>query len=161
MSWLELVDAKIAERRATLKYTVGHNVGRLPTTLEQDLDLTVDLGTGAVTGALHITDLTADSLDGAREKLAVWCERLAYALRAVQRKNHDLPIFERKPVVLEELPLWLQREYRILVTMYKEAQNEEDRENIRAYLKGHPMNYVSDLVELAQAEADNAKESRA
>ncbi|MBU9200156.1 hypothetical protein KTD31_01895 [Burkholderia multivorans] len=161
MSWLELVDAKFADHKATLKYTVGHNVGRLPTTLEQDLDLTLDVATGKVTGALHLTDLTADSLDAAREKMAVWCERMAYALRAVQRKNHDLPIFERKSVVLEELPLWLQREYRILVSMYEEAQTDEDQENIRAYLKDHPINYVSDLVESAQVEAENAKESRA
>lgn len=157
---LEMTGFNLKDGHAELTYNVRHNVGRLRTTLEQTLALQVDIATGKVRGALHVTDLEADSIDAARTKLAVWCDRLAAALRAPQRKPGDLPIFERRPFDLASKPLWLQQEYARLVHAYATADTDEDLAAIKLWLADHPMNLVSDMVEFAQCAADRLKEDR-
>jgi hypothetical protein len=157
---LVLKSCNIEDGNAALTYTVRHNVGRLRTTLEQDLDLRVDIDTGKVHGALHVTELEADSIDGAREKLAFWCERLAAALRGTVRKAGDLPLYERRRFDLASQPLWLQQEYARLVQAYASAQTDEDRDAIKLWLQDHPMNLVSDMVDSARCEADRFQENK-
>ncbi|KVP17120.1 hypothetical protein [Burkholderia ubonensis] len=159
---LDLTDVRLNERTVSLVYNVRHNVGRLRTTLEQDFKLEVDLHTGKVKGALYMTDLEADSLEGAREKMAVWCDRMAAALRAARRQSGDvpLPLYERQSFDLASQPLWLQQEYARLVEAYVNAKTEEDHEAIKRWLMGHPMNLVGDMVESAQCEAERIQESQ-
>jgi hypothetical protein len=156
---LELTGIALKDGQAHVTYNVRHNVGRLRTTLEQTLELRVDVATGKVRGALHITDLETENVEGAREKLAVWCERLAAALRGVVRMEGDLPLYERKPFNLASQPLWLQQEFARLVQTYVDAQTDEDRAAIKLWLKDHPMNLVSDMVEVAQCEAERLREN--
>ena len=157
---LELIDMQMNEGQVSLVYNVRHNVGRLRTTLEQVLQLQVNPRTGKVTtAAMHVTDLAADSVDDARLLMAVWCERLAAALRGASRKEGELPLFETRAFNLDNQPLWLQQEYMRLVQQHVSAKTEEDRETIREWLRGHPMNLVSDMVETAECEAENIKEA--
>jgi len=157
---LELTGFSLQDGKAVLAYTVRHNVGRLRTTLEQTLELRIDVETGKVNGVMHVTDLETDSIDNAREKLATWCERLAAALRSARRKPGDLPLYERRPFNLADHPLWLQQEYARLVQAYATAQTEDDRAAIKLWLKDHPMNFVSDMVEFAQCEAERLAENQ-
>lgn len=157
---LELTGLSLADGKALLAYNVRHNVGRLRTTLEQTLELRVDVATGKVTGVMHVTDLEADSVEAARVKLAFWCERLAAALRAPRPKDGDLPLYERRSFKLADQPLWLQQEFSRLVQAYVAAKTEDDLAAIKFWLKDHPMNLVSDMVEFAQCEAERLKENR-
>ena len=157
---LELKDLRLGERTASVVYNVIHNVGRLRTTLEQDFKLEVDLHSGKVKGALHLTDFQADNLEAAREKMAVWCDRMAAGLRAAKRKEGDLPLYERPSFELASQPLWLQQEYARLVEAYVSAKTEDDHEAIRRWLEGHPMNLVGDMVESAQCEAEQIQENQ-
>lgn len=155
---LELKDLRLGESTATVVYNVIHNVGRLRTMVEQDFKLEIDLHSGKVKGALHLTDFEADNLEAAREQMAVWCERMAAGLRAAKRKVGDLPLYERTSFELESQPLWLQQEYARLVEAYMKASTDEDRAAITQWLDGHPMNYISDMVESAQYEAERRVE---
>jgi hypothetical protein len=157
---LELMGCSLKDGQAELTYNVRHNVGRLRTTLEQTLVLKVDVETGKVRGVMHVTDLETDSVDAAREKLATWCERLAAALRAPQRKAGDLPLYERRAFNLADQPLWLQQEFARLVQAYATAETDVDRAAIKLWLSGHPMNLVSDMVEFAQCEAERLRENQ-
>lgn len=156
---LELTEMSLKDGQAHLTYNVRHNVGRLRTTLEQTLELRVDVATGKVRGAMHITDLETDSVDGARDKLATWCERLAAALRGAERKPGELPLYERRPFDLASQPVWLQQEFARLVQAYATAETDADKENIKLWLKDHPMNLVSDMVEVAQCQAERLREA--
>jgi hypothetical protein len=156
---LELKDLKYDEDRVTLTYNVTHSGGRIGTILEQDLKLTVDTRTGKVAGDLHLTELSVDSIEAAREKMAVWCERMAIALRHVKRKSGDLPLYQRASFEADELPLWMRQEYERLVRAYLNAKTEEDHEAIRTWLKDHPMSLVGDLVEVARCQAERMQES--
>lgn len=156
---LELTDMSLKDGQAHLVYNVRHNVGRLRTTLEQTLELRVDVATGKVRGAMHITDLQTDSIESARDKLASWCERLAAALRGAERKPGELPLYERKSFNLASQPLWLQQEFARLVQAYATAETQEDKDAIKLWLKDHPMNLVSDMVEVAQCEAERLREN--
>ncbi|KVP75288.1 hypothetical protein WJ96_05895 [Burkholderia ubonensis] len=156
---LELKDIRLDAQNVSLVYNVRHNVGRLRTTLKQDLKLQVDVNTGKVTGALHLTELEADSLEGAREKMAIWCDRMAAALRATRRKDGELPLYERRSFDLADHPLWLQQEYARLVEAYVNARTEEDHEAIKLWLKDHPMTLVSDMVESAECVAERIRET--
>lgn len=155
---LKLTGFSLKDSQARVTYTVRHNVGRLRTSLEQQLELRVDLSTGKVQGALHVTDLEADNIEAAREKLAVWCDRLAAALRAAERTPGDLPLYERRPFDLSNQPLWLQQEFGRLVQAYATAEIDDDRDAIKLWLKDHPMNLVSDMVEFAQCAAERLNE---
>jgi len=156
---LELTDMRMDAGLVSLSYNVRHNVGRLRTTLEQVMQLQVDPRTGKViAGAMHIMDLSGDNVDDARLKMAVWCERLAAALRGTERKVGELPLFEGRRFKLEEQPLWLQQEYNRLVQLHVSAQTDDDHEAIKLWLRGHPMNLISDMVESAECEADRIKE---
>lgn len=141
------------ERYVSLVYTVQHNTGSCSTVLEQDLELNLDTLTGRVTGAMHLTDLSVDSLEAAREKMAVWCDRLAAALRSATRKPGDIPIYERKPFDLASQPLWLQQEYNRLVDAHVNAKTEADQAAIEAWLAGHPMTLVRGMIESAECAA--------
>jgi hypothetical protein len=155
---LELKDLKYDENRVTVTYNVVHSGGRTSTILEQDFKLTVDTQTGKVEGELHLTEMKVDSIEAAREKMAVWCERMAIALRRVERKSGDLPLYQRTSFEPEELPLWMQQEYERLVQAYVNAKTEEDHEAIRTWLKDHPMSLVGDLVEVAKCQAERRQE---
>jgi hypothetical protein len=156
---LELKDLKYAENRVSLTYNIVHSVGRLRTMLEQDLTLHVSTDTGKVTGEFHLTKLNADSVEAAREKMAVWCDRMAVALRSARRKSGDLPLYERSSFDIENHPLWLRQEYARLVQAYVAAKTEEDHEAINAWLKDHPMNLVGDLVEAARCAAERIQQN--
>jgi hypothetical protein len=73
-------------------HTEGYN-----TKLTQELDVTICERTGKVTGAFHITELEAASVPEALAKLAVWCERMAIALREPMRITASVPVFEPEP----------------------------------------------------------------
>lgn len=93
-----MLDLKLMEKtekgmRAV--YEVRHNTSEFKTTLTQDLHLTVCPATGAVTGELIIKELAAASLDEAFERLALWCERLAAALREPRKVTASIPVFEK------------------------------------------------------------------
>lgn len=75
-------------------YEVVHSDG-FKTTLTQDLDLTICEQTGKVTGEFHITKLEAASMPEALAKLAVWCDRMAMALREPMKVTASVPIFEQ------------------------------------------------------------------
>lgn len=150
---LELTRLALSERgEANLAYTVRHNVGRLRTTLEQTLELAVDSRTGKVTGALHLTELEADSIEAARERMAVWCDRMAAALRGAERRQGDLPLYDRRSFVLSEQPRWLQDAFNHLLERKLAATTEEDEAAIEAWLDGHPMVLIPGMLDAVEAE---------
>lgn len=156
---LELTEFSLKDGQARVTYNVRHNVGRLKTTLEQTLELRVDLATGKVRGSLHVTDLEAANIEGAREKLAVWCDRLAAALRGAERKVGDLPVYERRSFNVANQPLWLQQEFARLVQAYATAKTDEDHAAINLWLQDHPMNLVGDMVEVARHQGETLREN--
>lgn len=156
---LELTRLSLGERgQFNVAYNVRHNVGRLRTTLEQPLELVVDTQTGKVSGAFHLTDLEVGSIDEAREKMAVWCDRMAAALRGAQRKVGELPLYERRPFKLDEQPLWLQEAYAQLLARKLAAQSEEDSEAIERWLESHPMVLVPGMLDAVEAEVIRQQE---
>lgn len=156
---LDLTGFSLNDDHAKITYTVRHNVGRLNTILRQTLELSVDVKTGKVYGVLQVADLEADNIEGAREKLAIWCDRLAAALRGAVRVEGDLPLYERGTFNLASQPLWLQQEFTRLVQAYATAETEEDREAIKLWLKDHPMNLVGDMVEIAKCQGETLRET--
>lgn len=146
-----------------LSYTVWHNVGLLPTTLDQPLDLVLDPQTGKLTGQLVLESLTADDIDQAREKLAEWCDRMAAALRQPMRKvSADLPIFERVPFEREQLSGYLLERYDALVAEWSTFASEADiQAGVRAFAASkHPLVYVADAVTRAAFDAALEREDR-
>lgn len=157
---LELTRLALDERgAASLSYNLKHNVGYLDTILEQTLDLELNPRTGKVTGVLHVTELEANSVDAARDKLAGWCDRMAAALRGAARKEGDLPLFERRAFTLTAQPLWLQEAFHRLVQLKLEAETEDDRFAIKQWLDGHPMVLVPGLMDAVEAEVLRREEA--
>lgn len=76
-------------------YEVIHNTDQFKTTLTQNLDVTICERTGKVTGELHIIKLEAATMPEAMAKLAIWCERMAMALREPMKVTASVPVFER------------------------------------------------------------------
>lgn len=76
-------------------YEVIHNSDQFKTSLTQNLDVTICERTGAVKGELHIIALEAPSMPEALAKLAVWCERMAMALREPMKVTASVPVYER------------------------------------------------------------------
>ncbi len=139
--------------QASLSYAVRHNVGALKTTLEQTMDVRLDIRSGKVEASLNLTELHADSLEAARVRMALWCERMAAALRGAARLEGDLPMYERRSFELAEQPVWLQEAYTALVKAKVEAQTDEAVEALNKWLDGHPMVLVYGLMDAADAEA--------
>jgi DNA topoisomerase IA len=91
---LELTKLEKTDAGVKAIYTVKHNTSEYRTTLAQDLHVTICPRTGAVKGELHVLDLEAPSMDEARAKLALWCERLAEALREPLKAVASVPVYE-------------------------------------------------------------------
>lgn len=64
-------------------------------TLTQNFQVQICKNTGAITGQLNITDLKAPSMTEGIEKLAIWCERMAMALREPMKVKAMVPVFEK------------------------------------------------------------------
>ncbi len=139
--------------QASLSYAVRHNVGALKTTLEQTMDVRLHLQSGKVEASMSMTELHADSLEAAKDRMALWCERMAAALRGAVRKEGDLPMYERRSFELTEQPMWLQEAYAALVKAKVAAQTDEAVEALNKWLEGHPMVLVYGLMDAAEAEA--------
>jgi DNA topoisomerase IA len=76
-------------------YDVVHDSDRFKLKLTQNLEVTICERTGEVRGELHITELMAPSMPEALAKLAIWCERMALALREPMKVTASVPIYER------------------------------------------------------------------
>lgn len=92
---LELTNLEKTDAGMSAIYTVKHNTSEYSTMLKQNLHVTICPRTGAVKGKLLILDLEAPSLDEARAKLALWCERLAEALREPLKVVASVPVYEK------------------------------------------------------------------
>lgn len=121
LTGLVLKDSGQAKPGLALTFSVSHNVGALPTTLECNLDMVVAPGTGKVKASLLLEDLEADSVEAAREKMALWCDRMAAALRGVERMPFEVPLYERKEFNEESLAPWLKREFAVLSERFKQT----------------------------------------
>lgn len=85
------------------RYEIAHETpGDTGTRLTQDLDLVLDPVTGKVGAKLTLSDLEADNLDAALEKMASWCERMAIALREPREVVAHLPIIIKTQGSCEE-----------------------------------------------------------
>lgn len=142
------------ERRPMLdmKFDVRHNVGTLPTTLEHQMLVKVDPESSKVTASLVLDQLEAESLERARLKMAEWCDRMAAALRNVERQQAEVPVYERQTFNLDEQPAWIQRECAVLIERYRLCATDgaiETRADILRDLKeqGHPLVYIYGAIE--------------
>lgn len=155
---LQLKSLEFHDPHVRLTYCVRHNVGTLPTTLEQDLTLRVNAETGRVNGELMLSELQADSVDAARLKMAEWCERMAAALRsAVKMEGAELPFYTRAPFTPEALPPHLQQQFERVVWDCTAAGEEGIPELIRGLVaQKHPLVYIPDALACAEAQAYRA-----
>lgn len=138
-----------------MEFEVSHNVGGFPTTTHAELSVKV-LETGKVRAEMTLDGLEADSLEEAREKMALWCLRTAAALSRVKRMPFDVPLYERAEFDIEALAPWLQREYAVLSERYKRlAQPDatETRSDIRADLlaQRHPLLFISGALDFLES----------
>lgn len=76
-------------------YAVRHCSEDFDTTLELDLKMVMDPNTGKVKATLVFEEVEQPDFDAATEKLAVWCERMAQALRAPRQVVAHVPMFEQ------------------------------------------------------------------
>lgn len=145
-----------------LDYTVQHHVGPLPTVLEQDLQLRVHAETGSVQGELVFSELTASSVDEARQKLAGWCERMAAALRSAalrETPSVELPLYTRAPFSKETLFPYQRELYATLVERLSRLPEEEEAAFIKqCAAEHHPLILIPGVVApLCQEAADRRK----
>lgn len=137
-----------------LSYVVRHNVGQLATTLEADLQLKVNPHTGATTASLDLGELDAESLEAARARLAVWCERMAAALRApVRQPTASLPVYEPVPFAPEQLSPFEHEAYEALVARFVRLGDASAMREVAAALPTarHPLVLVRGAIDHALA----------
>lgn len=144
---LQLILADEPRPGLALQFEVTHNVGALRTTLSCDLTVNIAPHSGKVQASLALDDLEADTLDEARIKMAVWCDRMAAALRDVNRISGEVPQYERRTFELATLPGWLQREYHVLAERFKACASSEPGDDVTTLRnelieQGHPLIYV-------------------
>lgn len=85
-----------ADNKIKATYEVVHGGGdEFNTTLTQDLNIDICERTGAVQAELHLISLTAPNLDEAVAKMAIWCERMAEALRVPRKVVASAPVFAK------------------------------------------------------------------
>lgn len=152
---LKLKHVALTETGLASTYEVVHNVGLLPTTLTQDIELVVNPETGKVTGRMAIEDLSADSLEDAIEKMAEWCDRLAAGLRQPRKVVCATPVFARVPFDPDRLQACHREMYDALVARLKTCNSlGEIREHTRELVESkHPLIYVSGAIDRAEHEA--------
>jgi hypothetical protein len=115
---VELIEEQFVGQELKFVFDVRHNVGALRTSVNVALELRVHRQSGKTKGVLAFDDLTADSLDEARLKMADWCGRIGVGLSNVNRIAGDVPTYERKDFVLEEQPSWVRAEYERLAVRF-------------------------------------------
>lgn len=155
---MTLKKAVLNDEGADLTYSVVHNVGALPTTVDFDLlaKLSENWGNQAVTLSMTIGPLTVADLDEGRLKLVTWCERMAAALRYCERKpNALLPHYVKADFELSKLPSWLQREFHRVADEYKAVPYDE-RSAITKQLveEKHPLVLIPGAIDAARHPAD-------
>lgn len=138
-----------------MEFDVSHNVGAFKTTVSGDLCVKVQED-GKVRAQLTLDDLQADSLEDAREKMALWCLRMAAALSRVQRVPFDVPLYEKTEFDVEALAPWLQREYAHLAERYSRVASAgatETRADIKADLlaQRHPLLFISGALDFLES----------
>jgi hypothetical protein len=92
---LSLKTCATVDDKLTATYDVVHNDSTSSTKLTQELEIQICQNTGAITGRLHVNDLKAASFEQGIEKLAIWCDRLAKALREPMKIKTSVPVFEK------------------------------------------------------------------
>lgn len=78
---MKIKSINLDEKELVTTYEVSHSTGMLSTTLEQDFVVKINRETGKVEASMNLTALTADSVEDARQKMSVWLERMAVAMR--------------------------------------------------------------------------------
>lgn len=153
---LNLKRMELTPKGIEVTYTVLHNVGHLPTTLDQDLELVINPDTGAVSGRMVMDNLQADSLDAAREKMAEWCDRMAAALRQPMRQRCMVPVFERLPFDKGALPPRQRHQFDALVEeLVAMGSWEAMNERLKALAEEkHPLVLVKDAFAFALRDAE-------
>lgn len=135
-----------------LGFMVTHNVGTLRTTLTQELNVTVTPSTGRVCASLELKALQAISLEDARRTMALWCDRMAAALRYVERQPGEVPRYTRALFDKDRLPKWLQAEFDRIVVLLRQGSIEHELFE-ELTLDGHPLAYVPDAFAFISHEA--------
>lgn len=93
---LKLTNLQHTENHMKAVYEVIHGGGdEFKTTLTQNLHVSICSKTGAVDAEFHFTELKAPSMDEALAKLAIWCDRMAAALREPRKVVASVPVFEK------------------------------------------------------------------
>jgi DNA topoisomerase IA len=92
---LSLKQCATVDDKLTATYEVVHNDESFSTKLTQELEIQICKHTGAITGRLNVADLEAPSFEEGIEKLAIWCDRLANALREPMKVKTSVPVFEK------------------------------------------------------------------
>lgn len=157
---LNLLDMKLVNETATLRYEVIHNVAALRTNLEFPLELNVNTRTGKVAGSLTLDELEAPTLNLAISKMATWCERMGAALRAVRRQpDCEFPLFERTRFELETAPAWQQVLYADVLENLRSRPDDE----ISGYYNelsaaNHPLVLISGALDAARATVERERE---
>lgn len=164
MTRLALTDLRLSPRdvgrpELTLRFQVSHSSSALRTTLEGALSAVIDENTGRVTASLELAELHAASLDEARDRMAVWCDRMAATLRGVARVPADVPKYERRCFDPSALPAWLQREYAVLAERFKRcalAEATECAEDICDEMRAqdHPLLLIYGAYDMLQSLGD-------
>lgn len=99
---LSLKTCSTVDDKLTATYDVVHNDSTFSTKLTQELEIQICQNTGAITGRLNVNDLKAASFEEGIDKLAIWCDRLAKALREPMKIKTSVPVFEKDWDALRE-----------------------------------------------------------
>lgn len=128
---IEIKSINHTKESTNIVYEVSHTTGLLTTTLTQDFAVSIrkGLSEGSVSASMNIANLSANSVDEARLKMAEWLERMAVAMREPMETQVVVPLFKRTADFC--LRPHEQIEFdRILGTIISEVEAEKEKNSL-------------------------------